>query len=333
MIKLEGIQKDFGRGKVLDQIDLEIGAGESVAIVGESGAGKTTLGRILLRLIRPSAGTYTFDGQDVFALSGRSLLDWRRQAQAVFQNPQTALNPRIVVERLITEPIEVSQRLSSQERASRATELLNMVGLPTRVLRRYPHQLSGGQRQRVAVARALSTRPRFIVLDEPVSALDVSLKAQILNLLKDLRDQLHIAYAYITHDLATVPYLCDRVYVLYQGLVFEHLQSADLASYGQNPYTRTLLQSVLTIDERRSLETRDNAVDWFRPVNRPACPFSPRCPLVADVCRVEFPALRHVGPDWSSRCHFAGALTDASPHVDRRLTPPSGRGEQAREGR
>jgi ABC-type glutathione transport system ATPase component len=304
MILLSGIEKDFGRGKVLDAIDLTIESGESVAIVGESGAGKTTLGRILLRLQRPSAGTYTFDGQDVFGLSGGSLRTWRRQVQAVFQNPTASLNPRAPVVRLVTEPIDVLTHLSSRERASKATQLLEMVGLSERILRSYPHQLSGGQRQRVAIARAISTNPRFIVLDEPVSSLDVSLKGQIVNLLKDLRDTLHIAYAYITHDLATVPYLCDRVYVLYRGLIFEQLQSTALAIDAKNPYTRMLADSVLTIDKRRLLESRRSTTDWLHPVSRPACPFSPRCPLAAEECRASFPSLRPVAPGWSSRCHF-----------------------------
>jgi oligopeptide/dipeptide ABC transporter ATP-binding protein len=304
MIVLTGIEKDFGRGKVLDAIDLRIDAGESVAIVGESGAGKTTLGRILLRLQRPSAGTYTFDGQDVFELSGRSLRAWRRQVQAVFQNPTASLNPRTQIEWLITEPIDLLDRLTSRERSSRAAELLEMVGLPARIIHAYPHQLSGGQRQRVAIARAISTKPRFIVLDEPVSSLDVSLKGQIINLLKDLRETLHIAYAYITHDLATVPYLCDRVYVLYRGLIFEQLKSRELAAHAENPYTRMLVDSVLTIDQRRPLETRKGSMDWLRPVARPACPFSPRCPWVAETCRQAFPALRTIRSDWMSRCHF-----------------------------
>jgi peptide/nickel transport system ATP-binding protein len=313
VIALNGIAKDFGRGRVLDEIDLRIDSGESVAIVGESGAGKTTLGRILLHLLSPSAGTYTFDGQDILGLSGGSLRAWRRQVQAVFQNPQAALNPRSPVERLVTEPIEITGRLSSRERGLRASELLEMVGLPRRALRRYPHQLSGGQRQRVAIARALSTNPRFIVLDEPVSSLDVSLKAQILNLLKDLGSRLHVAYAYITHDLATVPYLCDRVYVLYRGLIFEHLHSRELVTYGDNPYTRMLLQSVLTIDGRRSLDARDSAPEWLSSVPRPACPFSFRCAWVADECRVKFPTLQTVGADWVSRCHFAGRLGERNP--------------------
>jgi oligopeptide/dipeptide ABC transporter ATP-binding protein len=303
MIELTGITKRFGARTALDGVDVRIRAGESVAFVGESGSGKTTLGRILLRLIEPTAGRYLFEGQDVFALRGPALRAWRRQVQAVFQNPLLSLNPRLRIDRLVTEPLEVFEGLSRRDLPRRAGELLEIVGLPPDVGRRYPHQLSGGQRQRVAIARALSIRPRFLVLDEPVSALDVSIRGQILNLLQDIRRGFGITMAYITHELATMRQVCERACVLYRGTVMEELAADRLAAAPDNPYTRLLRRSVLTVGRRAELPGEE----WVHERSVSAgCPFLSRCPEAASRCEHERPTLTPLGPDWRSRCHFAG---------------------------
>jgi peptide/nickel transport system ATP-binding protein len=319
VIVLERVAKRFGARAALDGIDLEIREGESVAFVGESGSGKTTLGRILLRLVEPTAGRYRFDGQDVFALRGAPLRAWRRQVQAVFQNPLLSLNPRLRIERLVTEPVAVVEGLARRRMAARAAELLELVGLPPDVGRRYPHQLSGGQRQRVAIARAVSIRPRFVVLDEPVSALDVSIRGQILNLLQDLRRQFSMTVAYITHDLATMRHVCERAYVLYRGTVMEELDAGRLSTAPDNPYTRLLLRSVLTVGHRAAMPGED----WVHETAEPAaCPFAARCPEAAPICRHEPPPVRELSAGWRSRCHFAGRHEDRHPSSGKGASHP-----------
>jgi oligopeptide/dipeptide ABC transporter ATP-binding protein len=319
VIVLESIGKRFAGQPALEGVSLEIRAGESVAFVGESGSGKTTLGRILLRLVEPSAGRYLFEGQDVFALEGAGLRAWRRSVQAVFQNPLLSLNPRLRVDRLVTEAVEAVEGLSRRELPVRAAELLELVGLPPDLGGRYPHQLSGGQRQRVAIARAVSIRPRFLVLDEPVSALDVSIRGQILNLLKDLRHRFGMTLAYITHDLATMRHVCERAYVLYRGLVMEELDAARLCSAPDHPYTRLLLGAVLSVGRRARLP----GDEWVpEAAGASACPFAPRCPEADAVCGRERPALASLaGPagTWRSRCHFAGR------HGEPAASRPAGR--------
>ena len=303
MITLTGVSKNFGAHRALQAIEMQIAEGESVAFVGESGSGKTTLGRVLLGLMRPTTGQYLFEGQDVFSLGGEALRAWRRQVQPVFQNPSLALNPRLRIDRLITEPVEVFEGLTRRELPSKAVELLDLVGLPPELAQRYPHQLSGGQRQRVAIARAVSVRPRFLVLDEPVSALDVSIRSQTLNLLSDLRARFGMTIAYITHDLATVQHMCERAYVLYRGTVMEELSAQDLSARPDNPYTRTLLASVLTVGRKAILPTAD-WVDDVMPAG--GCPFTGRCPERAPVCERDLPPLSPLWGAWRSRCCFAG---------------------------
>lgn len=304
VIELQGIRKRFGAMTALGDVSIQISPGEAVAVVGESGSGKTTLGRILLRLINPDAGRYLFEGCDVLRLRGSNLKRWRRDVQAVFQNPWQSLNPRLRVDYLITEPLAAVKGLSEREFTSKAGDLLELVGLPAQLGRRYPHQLSGGQRQRVAIARAVSVHPKFIVLDEPASALDISVRAQILNLLKSLIAQFGITVLYITHDLATVPYLCSRAYVLYQGLVFEQLSARNLVSQPDNPYAKMLLDSVLRVGVKTPLPDPSQEVLVDRPIE--GCPFAPRCPHVQLRCRELESELIQIQAAWQSRCHFAG---------------------------
>jgi oligopeptide/dipeptide ABC transporter ATP-binding protein len=327
VIVLDAIGKRFAGqpAPALDGVSLEIRAGESVAFVGESGSGKTTLGRILLRLVEPSAGRYLFEGRDVFALEGADLTAWRRSVQAVFQNPLLSLNPRLRVERLVTEAVEAVEGLPRRQRPARAAELLDLVGLPPELAGRYPHQLSGGQRQRVAIARAVSIRPRFLVLDEPVSALDVSIRGQILNLLNDLRRRFGMTLAYITHDLATMRHVCERAYVLYRGQVMEELDAARLCSAPDHPYTRLLLGSVLSVGRHARLP----GAEWSRDAGgATACAFAPRCREAVSVCERERPGLAVLHGPWRSRCHFAGRHDDpagpaAAGHADPKgATPP-----------
>jgi oligopeptide/dipeptide ABC transporter ATP-binding protein len=313
MIELSQIHKVFGGKVALGGVSMTIAEGESVAIVGESGSGKTTLGRILLRLIEPSQGEYRFEGRSVLGLRGAELRLWRHGVQAVFQNPWQSLNPRLRVDRLITEPIEAARGLGTKRLAATAGELLELVGLSTQLSRRYPHQLSGGQRQRVAIARAVSIRPRLLVLDEVASALDVSVRAQILNLLRELIKEFGMTVAYITHDLATVPYLCARAYVLYEGLVFEELPSSRLVSQPDNPYTSLLLGAVLTVGAHADLERPDRAGTLAASAS--GCRFWPRCPHVQAQCREVAPDLEALRAGGRSRCHFAGGPKPEAPKL------------------
>lgn len=250
MIECNAISKQFSRrGKlVLDDVSISVGDGEAVAIVGESGAGKSTLGRMLLRLEPPTAGSYLFEGDDVFAMRGSRVTAWRPQVQAVMQNPRASLNPRIPIWVSITEPIEAGRRESARSRKRIASGLLERVGLDPSLVTRYPQQLSGGQRQRVAIARGLSSNPKMLVLDEPLSALDVSARAQIIRLLAEIRDELQLTYVFITHDLTTVTELCNRLYVLQHGRVVEEMTTEKMLAGPDQDYTRRLLDSVLTLD-------------------------------------------------------------------------------------
>jgi len=283
---------------------LTIGENEGVGIIGESGAGKTTIARILLGLVKPTAGSYRWQGEDVWAMRPSAQRKWRRSVQAVFQNPLSSLNPRLDVTMLVTEPMEALGAVTRRTRLREASRLVESVGLSSDVCRRYPHQLSGGQRQRVAIARALSTRPQLIVLDEPVSALDVSIRSQVLNLLRDLRDEHRVAFAYITHDLATVNFLCERAVVMYRGEEFEACSTEVLLTKPDNPYTRMLLASVPKLGEPLA----PIRVDRASAETRTGCAFFSRCDRATSVCD-EPPALRPVAEAWWSRCHFAGTTT------------------------
>jgi peptide/nickel transport system ATP-binding protein len=316
MIELEGIRKSFGNHEVLRGCGLSLAKGDAVAVIGQSGSGKTTLGRILLRLLEPTSGAYRFDGVDVVSLRGRELRDWRHKVQAVFQNPWESLNPRQRVWQLVSEPLYIATGLRGRKARDRAEGLLDEVGLPSNFVDYYPRQLSGGQRQRVAIARALSVRPELLVLDEPVSSLDVSLRSQILLLVKDLVKRYGTTVLYITHDIVTIPYLCSRTYVLYEGTVMEELEADQLVSGPDNPYTCTLRNSVVALGSELSRHTSD-------PGGRPdavvagdrslghatGCVFASRCDYAVERCREVAPALEAIAGrhDWRSRCHFAGA--------------------------
>ena len=286
----------FGRGamsvKAVDGIDLDIYEGQTVGIVGESGSGKSTLGRLLIRLLTPTAGTVEFDGHDLGRLSRNDLRELRKEMQFIFQDPYASLNPRMRVGRIIGEGIETHRIAEGSEVRRRVCSLLERVGLPAEAYDRYPHEFSGGQRQRVGIARALAVEPRFIVADEPVSALDISIQAQILNLIVELQKDLNLTFAFISHDLRVVEHISDRVAVMYLGKVVEEADSGQVYSGAKHPYTKALLSSVPRIDPAKRAERVVLAGDVPSPMAPPpGCTFHPRCPIVEDGCRTKIPAL------------------------------------------
>ena len=289
--------------KAVDAVDLEIAAGRTLGIVGESGCGKSTLGRLLLRLLKPTAGRVEFDGVDLASLSPRDLRATRRDMQIVFQDPYASLNPRMRVGRAIGEALEVHGLARGAELRERVEDLLGRVGLGRDAYDRYPHEFSGGQRQRIGIARALVLEPRFIVADEPVSALDVSVGAQILNLLMELQEERGLAFAFISHDLRVVEHISHDMAVMYFGRIVETAPSQRIYSAPQHPYTQALLSAVPTVD----LASRKKRVvlkgDVPSPLDPPTgCAFHPRCPLAMDRCRVQAPVLVDRGGHQTA-CH------------------------------
>ena len=297
--------------KAVDGVSLSVRAGETLALVGESGSGKSTVGRLVLRLIEPTAGSVTFDGRDLFTLAPNALREFRREAQFVFQDPYASLNPRMTVEQMLTEPLALHALVPSARRRERVGELLSMVGLEPRFARRYPHEFSGGQRQRLVIARALAVEPKLIVCDEPVSALDVSVRAQVLNLLHDLQHRLGLAYVFISHDLAVVKHIADRVAVMYLGRIVEEAPANALFAEPRHPYTRALLSA---IPVPRPSARRERVIlqgDVPSPINPPpGCHLHLRCPYVIDRCRVERPPLVADGLH-ATACHRWRELPDA----------------------
>ena len=298
----------FGLGRpkaplrAVDGVSFAIQAGRTLGLVGESGSGKTTVGRTLLRLQEPTSGTVLFDGTDVFALDAPRLRALRRRMQIVFQDPYSSLNPRMTVGETLQEPLEI-HRLRGEVPA-----LLEEVGLDAAFARRYPHELSGGQRQRVGIARALSVEPQFIVCDEPVSALDVSVQAQVLNLLADLQSRRTLTYLFIAHDLAVVRHIADDVAVMYLGKIVEHAPAAAIYAQPRHPYTTALLSAVPEPDPRATRNRIVLSGDMPSPSRPPpGCPFHPRCPhpLKSERCRTEVPPLRPITPGHLAACHYA----------------------------
>ncbi len=303
------LRKVVGQVHAVQGIDLDLPAGESFGLVGESGSGKTTLARCLMRLIEPTSGKVEFRGEDLLQLSARELRKRRRHLQIIFQDPYGSLNPRMRVAKILSEPLEVHQMVPASDRSRRVAELLEMVGLPADAGRRFPHEFSGGQRQRIGIARALASEPELLIADEPVSALDVSVRAQIINLIAELQERLGLTLILIAHDLAVVEQITDRCGVLYLGGFAEIGPTERLFESPQHPYTVSLLSAVPVPDPHRKSSRIVLSGEPPSPLDPPrGCPFHPRCPIARDRCAEEEPPLEEVALGHRVACHFAGEL-------------------------
>lgn len=293
--------------KAVDGVSFAVSRGESFGLVGESGCGKTTLGRLILRLIEPTSGRVEFEGRDIVSLSRPEMSALRRRMQIIFQDPYSSLDPRMKVEGIITEPLRATRQLSRRQRREAAAELLQKVGLRSVDLDKYPHEFSGGQRQRIGIARSLCVRPELIVADEPVSALDVSIQAQVINLMEDLKTEFNLAYVFISHDLSVVEYICDRIAVMYLGGIVELAPTRKFSVATRHPYTEALLKAVPVPDPHRRTEPFAMEGDVPNPIDPPmGCPFHPRCLYKFDRCSREKPPLIEAEPDHLAACWLNG---------------------------
>jgi oligopeptide/dipeptide ABC transporter ATP-binding protein len=321
LLKIEGLKKHFatttggafskvkGTVKAVDGIDLEIYPGQTIGLVGESGCGKTTAGRTILKLYEPTGGKITFEGQDITHLKPKQMKPLRSQMQMIFQDPFASLNPRHTVGTLIGAAFDIQAITPAGGVEAEVQRLMARVGLNPEHINRYPHEFSGGQRQRIGVARAIALKPKLIVADEPVSALDVSIQAQVVNLLEDLQDEFNMAYIFVAHDLSVVQHISDRVIVMYLGKVMEEAEKVNLFTHPRHPYTKALLSAVPVADPIKGRK-RERIIlqgDLPSPVNPPAgCVFNTRCWKAQDKCRTQVPELMQIGKDPSHRiaCHF-----------------------------
>ncbi|QHW31175.1 ABC transporter ATP-binding protein [Paenibacillus rhizovicinus] len=313
-IKQGFMKKTVGFVRAVDDVHIQIRPGETLGLVGESGCGKTTLGRCVLRAIEPTSGTTLFQNRqgevkDVMKLNNHELRAIRRDMQLIFQDPYSSLNPRMTVLSIIAEPLICNGMARGDALKERVMELMEMVGLNSRHLERYPHAFSGGQRQRIGIARALATNPKFIVCDEAVSALDVSVQAQIINLLQDLQEKLHLSYLFISHDLGVIQHISNRVGVMYVGKMVETAATKELFKNPQHPYTEALLSAKPMPDPRKKSNRIILAGEVANPAKPPSgCYFHPRCPYAQDICKSQAPEWKQVGEGHYSACHFAGEL-------------------------
>jgi oligopeptide/dipeptide ABC transporter ATP-binding protein len=303
LLEVRNLVKHFGKVRAVDGVSFTIGAGETFALVGESGCGKSTTGRCLLHLTPPTSGGIWFEGQDISSLHGEALRQLKRQMQIVFQDPFSSLNPRYSVGRAVGEPLLIHGLCPRREIPKRVAELLEMVGLRPEYANRYPHEFSGGQRQRVGIARALALNPRLIVADEPVSALDVSVQAQIINLMVDLQKRLGVAYLFISHNLPVVRHIAQRTAVMYLGKIVESGPTAELFAHPRHPYTQALLSAVPVPDPTRPRNRIPLTGEVPSPRQIPSgCRFHPRCPHVHEICRRTEPALEEQGGGCQAAC-------------------------------
>jgi peptide/nickel transport system ATP-binding protein/oligopeptide transport system ATP-binding protein len=316
VLKVSDLRKSFAVGRDLfgraraevhavDGVSFEVLPGETLGLVGESGCGKSTVARTILRLVDPSGGQVVLNGTDITKLDNKALRPHRRDMQIVFQDPASSLDPRQKAGDIVGELLQIHHKLSKAELRSRVAKLFEKVGLRAAQMNNYPHEFSGGQRQRIGIARALSLNPKLIICDEAVSALDVSIQAQVINLLRDLQLEFSISYLFIAHDLAVVEHISDRVAVMYLGRIVELAETSELFGDPLHPYTESLLEAVPVPDPKTKRARRLVQGDVASPVNRPSgCHFHPRCPLAVDRCRSEAPALREIKPKHFAACHL-----------------------------
>ena len=293
--------------KAVDDVSFAIEPGETLGLVGESGCGKTTLGRAIVKLVEPTSGNVLFEGKDIAHMSGSELRSIRRGLQMIFQDPVGSLNPRMTVEEIIGEALDIHKLAAdSISRRKRIRELLQSVGLNATHAERYPHEFSGGQRQRIGIARALAVEPKIIICDEPVSALDVSVQAQIINLLQDLQTERGLAFLFVAHDLAVVKHISRRVMVMYLGKIVELGPSTAVVEEPKHPYTQALISAVPIVDPDSKRQRMVLPGDVPSPIHPPSgCPFHPRCPVAQDICKADIPRLREITPGHWAACHFA----------------------------
>ena len=316
LLEVQKVKKEFVTSKSLtgkplkivhavDSVDLTIYEGETIGVVGESGCGKSTLGRCILQLIRPTAGNVLYRGEDITKLNKEQMRQMRRKMQLIFQDPYASLNPRMTVLELIMAPLEAFGIGTMEERVQRVKEIMELVGMPENMMNRYPHEFSGGQRQRIVIARALVLNPEFVVCDEPVSELDVSVRAQVLNLIQELKKKKHLTYMFISHDLSVVKYISDRIAVMYLGRIVEIAEKNELYNNPQHPYTKALLSAIPIPDVDNKMKREILTGDVPSPLNPPSgCYFHTRCKYATERCKTECPALHDVGNGHMVACHL-----------------------------